>query len=399
MAAKYETCTLPSPTDAPRVYELDPLADARWVEFVKTHPRASVFHTPNWLRALHLTYSYRPVAFTTNAPDEPLKNGLVFCQINSWLTGRRLVSLPFSDHCDPLVDTQEDLDPILGHLLQATELHTRVAAPRPTATERGPSACEPRPSGSGLPPLPPASKSKTNRYVELRPILAKPGPSTGFSPSSAFFFHLIDLSPGPEALFRAFHKDSVQRKIRRAEREKLAYESGNSPDLLEKFYRLMIMTRRRHHNPPQPLSWFQNLSRSFGDALQIRLASTPNGRPVASILTLKHGSTITYKYGCSDASFNNLGGTALLFWRTIQEAAHEGRVVFDLGRSDVDNAGLVTFKEHWGARRSILEYWQCPQRRKPEERAWKSNLKNHLVEISPDWCLAAVGRLLYPHIG
>jgi CelD/BcsL family acetyltransferase involved in cellulose biosynthesis len=383
LAAKYETCTLPSPPDAPRVYELDPLADARWSEFVKTHPRASVFHSLSWLRALHWTYGYRPVALTTAGPTEPLRNGLVFCQINSWLTGRRLVSLPFSDHCEPLVDTQDDLDALLGQLLQGRG--------------RDSNASEPRLLGRGFRPT--AKSKRTNRYVELRPIFAKPSVSTGFSPSATYFLHLLDLSAGPEALFRTFHKDSVQRKIRRAQRESLAYESGNSPDLLEKFYRLTVMTRRRQHNPPQPIAWFQNLSLSFGNALQIRVASTPSGRPVASILTLKHGSTITYKYGCSDAGFNNLGGTALLFWRTIQEAAQEGMVVFDLGRSDVDNAGLVTYKERWGARRSTLEYWQCPERPKAEKGIWKTNLKNRLLEIAPDWCLVAAGRLIYPHIG
>ena len=142
----------------------------------------------------------------------------------------------------------------------------------------------------------------------------------------------------PKRYFAHFTKIPYKERSGRAEREALAYESGNSPDLLEKFYRLTVMTRRRQHNPPQPISWFQSLARTFGNAMQIRLASTAVGRPVASILTLKHRSTITYKYGCSDARFSNLGGTALLFWRTIQEATQEGLVELDLGRSDVDNA-------------------------------------------------------------
>jgi lipid II:glycine glycyltransferase (peptidoglycan interpeptide bridge formation enzyme) len=229
-------------------------------------------------------------------------------------------------------------------------------------------------------------------------VLAKPGTSAGFSASDTYFLHVLDLSPGAEALFRTFHKDSVQRKIKRAEREALAYESGNSPDLLKKFYRLTVMTRRRQHNPPQPISWFQNLSGTFGNALQIRVVSHA-GLPVASILTLKHGSTITYKYGCSDARFSNLGGTPLLFWRTIQEATQEGFSELDLGRSTVDNQGLIAFKEHWGARRSTLEYWRFPERLKSEGGNWRINLKKRAIEAAPDWCLVAAGRLLYPHIG
>jgi CelD/BcsL family acetyltransferase involved in cellulose biosynthesis len=357
---KHEIYPEPKSTDGSRVYELDPLADARWSEFVTAHPRASVFHSRSWLRALQGAYGYQPFVLTTARPNERLRCGLVFCRINSWLTGKRIVSLPFSDHCEPLVDTQEDLDAMLGHVRHAI--------------------------------------SRINRYIELRPIVAGPSPSTGLTISDTYFFHTIPLSGSTEALFQTFHKDCVQRKIRRAERESLSYESGNSEDLLDKFYRLLVMTRRRQYNPPQPISWFQNLSRAFGNGLQVRLASL-NGRPVASILTLKHGSTITYKYGCSDLGSSNLGGTAMLFWKTIQESAQEGMVEFDLGRSSVDNEGLISFKERWGARRATLHYWRFPYSRKADGSVWKTNLKKRLVAAAPEWCLTAAGNLLYPHIG
>ena len=91
------------------VYEIDPLCDPRWPEFLQNNPRASVFHTPGWLRALKRTYGYEPVVYTTTPATVELTNGWVFCRVFSWLTGRRLVSLPFSDHCEPLVDKPEHL--------------------------------------------------------------------------------------------------------------------------------------------------------------------------------------------------------------------------------------------------------------------------------------------------
>ena len=89
------------------VYAIDPLRDSRWPELIGRHPNASVFHTRGWLRALQVTYGYEPVAFTTSAPSEELTNALLFCVVRSWLTGNRLVSLPFSDHCEPLVENAE----------------------------------------------------------------------------------------------------------------------------------------------------------------------------------------------------------------------------------------------------------------------------------------------------
>src|ERR1700690_2299185 len=106
-----------------KFYQIDPTKDARWAELVERHPRASIFHTVGWLKALRKTYGYEPVAFTTSPPTGHLENGLVFCRINSWLTGRRLVSLPFSDHCEPLVSNRDELNLLIKYLRQDRGRH------------------------------------------------------------------------------------------------------------------------------------------------------------------------------------------------------------------------------------------------------------------------------------
>ncbi len=106
---------------AREVYELDPLSDPRWPALVAAHPKASVFHTRAWLSALQATYGYRPLVLTTCAPGVPLTDALVFCEVSSWLTGRRLVSLPFSDHCEPLTDDPATLHALLLHARQAVD--------------------------------------------------------------------------------------------------------------------------------------------------------------------------------------------------------------------------------------------------------------------------------------
>ncbi|HEY5214960.1 MAG TPA: hypothetical protein VIJ38_18275, partial [Acidobacteriaceae bacterium] len=104
-----------------QVYELDPLSDSRWPALVASHPQASVFHTHAWLSALKVTYGYRPLVLTTSAPRAPLTDAIVFCEVDSWLTGRRLVSLPFSDHCEPLLNEPAALAPLLAHARSAVE--------------------------------------------------------------------------------------------------------------------------------------------------------------------------------------------------------------------------------------------------------------------------------------
>jgi len=344
------------------IYTLDPLRDPRWPEFVERHPSASIFHSRAWLAPLRHTYGYEPIAYTTSPPRAELSNGLVFCRVDSWLTGRRLVSLPLSDHSEPLTDTEEELQYVLGFL------------------ERD-------------------LRRENWKYIELRPLRSSPGQSPAFQKSRAFYFHRMDLRPSLEVLFRGLHKNCTQRKIRRAEREVLTYEGGRSEALLRKFYQLLLLTCRRRQLPPQPLKWFRHLIDSAGDSVKIRVASK-DGRPVASILTLSFKHSLVYKYGCSDARFNSLGGMHFLLWHAIQEAKRSGLHEFDLGRSDLQTPGLATFKDRWGATRSVLNYLRCSVSPAPSaSTGWTVAIAKQLCGRLPDNVLIAAGNMFYRHAG
>lgn len=350
-----------SPESAGRLFEIDPLTDQRWARLIDEHPDASIFHTRSWLSALRQAYGYRPLVLTSSPPDVPLSGGIVFCEIRSWLTGRRLVSLPFADHCEPLLAEASDANLPLLQLQREVE-------------------------------------SRHYKSVEIRPISWQPPDGTAFREGSQFVLHRVDLRPPIETVYRGFDKNSIQRKIRRAEREQLEYEEGASDELLEKFYRLLTITRRRHGLPPQPARWFRALSGAFGSQLKIRVVSK-DGVAVASILTIAHSRTMVYKYGCSDHAASPMGGTPMLMWRAIQDAKEHGQEVFDMGRSDLDNPGLITFKEHFGATPVPLRYWTYPPSPPRVKSPGSSRLSQKLIAMAPDSVLQMVGRLLYPHIG
>ena len=222
---------------------------------------------------------------------------------------------------------------------------------------------------------------------------------TVFDNANAFYFHKLDLRPSMDDLYRSFHKDCVQRKIQRAEREGVIYEEGREDSLLRKFYQLLLITRRKHGLAPQPARWFRNLIACLGDAVKIRLASK-DGRPIASILTLCHKRVMVYKYGCSDHRFNNLGGTQLLMWKAIQEAKNDQLSEFDMGRSDCDNPGLIAFKDRWGAARSTLFYLQYPlPSSQTTGKAMRGNVAKYILAHAPDSLLAVTGSLLYKYMG
>ncbi len=336
---------------------LNPLTDPRWGDLLARHPHASIFHSRGWLEALARTYGYEPFALTATA-EGPLNDGIAVCRIGSWMC-RRLVSLPFSDHCDPLVDRPDALAAMLAFLRRETDA-------RPWCS------------------------------LELRPRHCALG---GLPRRASYCLHTLDLARPAHEIFEGFNPSNTQRAIRRAERECLVYETGNSDQMLAHFYPLLRLTRRRHGMPPQPFAWFRNLRDSLRGALAIHLASK-DGRPVAGLLTLTFKKTIVYKYGGSDAAYHRLGSMPFLFWRAIQAAREQGIEEMDLGRSDPDQPGLITFKDHLGARRSSLTYYVLPERDGRTMHDGRiSRAARRVMRHLPDGVLDLTGRVLYRHLG
>src|SRR6266516_2076726 len=96
------------------ICRIDPLSDPRWNALLETHRDASIFHTSSWLEALRRSYGYEPVVYAVTGPGGELVSGVPFCLVKSHLTGRRLVSLPFSDYCQPLVGNSDELKELLA---------------------------------------------------------------------------------------------------------------------------------------------------------------------------------------------------------------------------------------------------------------------------------------------
>src|SRR6185295_4310071 len=164
------------------VWAIDPLQDDRWQELINLNPNASVFHTRGWLATLQATYGYEPIAFTTSAPTDQLTNSFLFCEVRSRLTGNRFVSLPFSDHCEPLVQDADQFRKLCAHV----EL---------------------------------LRKKRRWKYVEMRSANSVIEFDHGFSRAATYHLHRLDLRPSLDILRKGFHKDCIQRKISRAERE------------------------------------------------------------------------------------------------------------------------------------------------------------------------------------
>jgi hypothetical protein len=337
------------------------------------HPLASVFHSRGWREALRETYGYESFAFPADRSATSSEHGIVLSRVRSWLTGNRLISLPFSDHCSPLVSSLDELRALLNDLK-------------------------------------PLLSSEDWSYLEIRPVdnsFDDVLQASGFQRCDEYLLHRLSLDAPADTLLRQFHKSSVQYRVRRAERLGLVCESGRSPKLIRDFFYLMALTRRRQYLPPQPYAWFENLVRCMGErGIDIRVAYK-DARPIAAVLNIKAFGYVCYKYSASDLHFKSMNATCLLLWHTIQDACRDGAQVLDLGRSDIDNPGLIRFKSNWAGAPTRLTYWRLQAPSAPSGKRllgnwlgnWKVTGSKRIVAVLPQPVLNHLGAILYKHIG
>ncbi len=184
------------------------------------------------------------------------------------------------------------------------------------------------------------------RYVECRGIV--PG-CPGALPSLAFYGHVIDLEPGPDALFKGLD-GAVRRGIRKAEEVRLQMEFGVDFESVRTFYGLHCQTRSRHGLPPQPFRFFENIARHVLGQGQGRVFIARAGlTPVAAAVFFHRGRQALYKFGASDYAFQRLRPNNLVMWEAMKRYAGEGFMGLHLGRTSLANEGLRRFKLGFGA--------------------------------------------------
>jgi hypothetical protein len=84
----------------------------------------------------------------------------------------------------------------------------------------------------------------------------------------------------------------------------------------------------------------------------------------------------------------------------IQESKASGADRIDCGRADLDNEGLIRFKDRLGAKKTLLTYYRYAKTKgRRAEAFWESRDLRQLFTFLPDAVSSAVGRALYGHMG
>jgi CelD/BcsL family acetyltransferase involved in cellulose biosynthesis len=346
-------------TAAPRLSEVS-LSDPRWLAFTASHPEALCFHRPAWAELLADCYGYRPFVLALLGEEQGnILGGLPVLETRR-LGRRRWLALPFSDYCPPLIDKGIEIDPAAF-----TKELERVR------------------------------RQAQIRSFEVRAPLSGPGAHRHGDAVS----HRTALERDPDAVFARFHRSQVQRNVRRAEREGVVVRRAESAaDLTRSFYELQLQTRRRLGMPMQPRRFFEALwSHLLEPEHGFLLLAYAGSEPVAGAVFLAGSSTLTYKYGASDAAFWRLRPNHLLFWTAIQTACEQGYAWLDFGRTDLPDRGLREFKSGWDAREEELAYTTLTERAPQPSSGRGFAGARALIRRSPAWVSRLSGELLYRH--
>ena len=339
---------------------INPADWPQWDDLVLATNGYSFFHSASWAKVLSSSYHYKPTYFTLEEKGK-LRALIPIMEVRSLLTGRRGVSLTFSDYCEPLVANREDFPILLAHVIEYA-----------------------RKSGWG--------------YIEFRG-------GRSFLPHAPVFAgylgHTTPLSGNDHDLLSRL-RDSTRRNIRKAGLAGVETRICTDMQSVGEFYHLHCMTRKRHGVPPQPFSFFRNIhTYVISKNLGFVILASHNGRIIAGAVFFHFGDKALYKYGASDESYQHLRANNLVIWEALKYYSLNGFASFCFGRTDHDDEGLRQFKNGWDTTEKDICYFRYDiekERFLGNDTGKLTKYARHAGKI-PFPMLKAIGQKLYRHMG
>jgi predicted N-acyltransferase len=337
----------------------------RWDDFVLSHEMGTLYHTSLWRQLIEKVFGYRGLFLVLEDNKGSIRGGLPIFFLKNKMTTNRLSCVPCAQFCNPLVGSQEDYDQVCYYIIDLI-------------------------------------RRENMRYIELKTHESFKLNSTKFGTELfAYSTYRLDTSKTAGEIFRSFHKDCVQRPIKKAGKNGLELLHGASLADVEQFYRLYLAMRKTHGLLPLPAEFFSQMVKTMAgkDCLDILFAKHQN-TIVSSVLLLKYKDTVTYEYGATLPETFKLHPSQFLLWEAIKGAIIKGYRIFDFGRTANDNQSLSDFKARWGGRRDALHYYYLPKLDGIGSFRHRSSSKRvmyHIMKACPPSISRLIGSRLYKY--
>ena len=339
---------------------INPLEIPEWDNLVAEHKAASFFHSSSWARVLYESYRYTPKYFV-QFNNKKISSLVPLMEVKSFLTGKRGVSLPYTDCSPPITHNGYSLKQLIDEVIEHGD-------------------------------------SMAWKTLELRGLDPEDLPE---EPSTKYLTHVLTLTSDEEALASGFNSSTL-RNIKKATREGITVKEDNSIESILRFWHLNRITRKRHGLPPQPVSFFKNIHHFIISQGRGRVFhALHKGKSVAGAVFFQFAGKALFKYGASDKSFSLFRPNNLLMAEAIRKYGNEGYQSFHFGRTDLNNEGLRRFKMGWGPRENIVCYFNYDLTKKhfTNEHVKIKNWQREILKKTPIPMSSLIGAALHRHMG
>ena len=231
---------------------INPSADSRWDEFVEGHPLGWICHLSCWKTVLEKRFKHMKGHYLVLLSNNNIKAALPVFEVRSWLTGNRLVSVPFATLFDPLVSDSDDMNDLLKSTVSLS------------------------------------NKLKTS-YIEIRTFASSSLiQDKQFGVQNLYKHHYLRFDTDLEQLKKTFDRTCVRQRISRAQKSNLKLKTGEHESDMQVFYKLYVMTRKRLSLPPQPYIFFKMLWESFSPLKRVEiLLAEYQDKVIAGVILFK----------------------------------------------------------------------------------------------------------------
>jgi len=348
---------------------IDPVKDVRWDQFVVNHPLGWLCHLSGWKLVLERSFPHMKGYYLALTGEEnQIKAALPLYEVRSWLTGNRLVSIPFATLFDPLITSADEMDKLFVRAISLSqELKTKYI------------------------------EIRTHKSSEL--ILDQRLGTKKF-----FKHHYLKLDVVPDQLMKSFDRSCVRQRIQRALKNNLKLAVVKSEPALQIFYQLYLKSRKHLSLPPQPYRFIRELWMQFSPFNKIEVLLVElNGQYIGGAILFKFRDRVSIEYAVHDEEFRDVSPIHYLFWQTIKSSYDGGFKIFDLGRTSHTNTGLMDFKKRWGTEVVDLPQFYYPKQFSDKMENGSESIGYEVVKkicgIAPDAVLTALGNFCYRHLG
>lgn len=293
---------------------VDAGSDPTWAELVDAMP-SDVFHSPAWARVLRDTYGFEVQAYLVVDGSGKAIAGMPLVELEDQ-RGRRTISLPFSDFCDPLIRQPSDWDLLAGAISTSTPVTVRC----------------------------------------LRHEIDHPA----WKETASFAWHRIDAGRPLDAMWDSLHS-SARRAIRKAQSSGVEIIPASSPADLRAFFEMHLQVRKHKYGLlAQPYRFFEAIWEHFLSVGEGRLLlARADSRVVGGVLYLRWGDTLYYKFNASAPSELAVRPNDMLLWEGLRYAHDQGLAWLDFGVSDWDQEGLVRYKRKYATEEGVVRKYSA----------------------------------------